>query len=99
MTGGGKDGSNPDVGPRHRRVSSSPLTQLLRPLYPGQFHQVKLNLYNIVTAIDFAQPRHLHFLSGMVSVIISRNYPFRWGWVPVLDGSPESELDFRMNPV
>ena len=37
MTGGGKDGRNPDVGPKRRRVSSSlsgpPLTQLLRPLY------------------------------------------------------------------
>ncbi|KAF7307809.1 hypothetical protein MKEN_01141000 [Mycena kentingensis (nom. inval.)] len=55
---------------------------LLRPLYPGQFHNVKLNLFNVVLVLDLSQPTSLNMLS-MVANIINRNFPFRFGVVPL----------------
>ncbi|KAH8825012.1 UDP-glucose:glycoprotein glucosyltransferase-domain-containing protein [Flagelloscypha sp. PMI_526] len=58
---------------------------LLRPMYPGQFHQVKLNMFNIVLVADLSQMPALNLLGGTISSIIERAYPFRWGLVPSTD--------------
>lgn len=64
------------------------LFQLLRPLYPGQFPNVKQNLFNIVLAVDLSRPSTLNFIAGTVFNLINRNLPFRFGVVPLLE-TPE----------
>lgn len=61
------------------------VTQLLRPVYPGQFPSVKLNLYNIVLVVDLSQTSSLTFIGGPVANIINRNFPLRFGVVPIAE--------------
>ncbi|EPQ50934.1 hypothetical protein GLOTRDRAFT_82068 [Gloeophyllum trabeum ATCC 11539] len=58
---------------------------ILRPIYPGSFHNIKLNLWNVVLVVDLSQSSSLNFLVGTVSNIIQRNFPFRFGVVPVVE--------------
>ncbi|KAJ7222294.1 UDP-glucose:glycoprotein glucosyltransferase-domain-containing protein [Mycena pura] len=58
---------------------------LLRPLYPGQFHNFKLNMFNIVLVLDLSMPSSLNMVTGPVVSIISRNFPFRFGIVPLAE--------------
>ncbi|KAF9461692.1 glycosyltransferase family 24 protein, partial [Collybia nuda] len=76
---------------RYSKWSASLLT-LLRPVYPGQFPNVKLNLYNIVLVVDLSQTSSLTFIGGPVANIIDRNFPLRFGVVPIA----ESEEGTRM---
>ncbi|KAH9930812.1 glycosyltransferase family 24 protein [Amylocystis lapponica] len=69
---------------RYARWGTS-LRLLLRPMYPGQFANVRLNLYNVVLAMDLSQSSSLHFLATTVSSIVGRNYPFRFGIVPLVE--------------
>jgi UDP-glucose:glycoprotein glucosyltransferase len=57
----------------------------LRQLYPGQFHNIKHNLFNIVLAIDLSQTTSLNFIAGAVASIIDGNFPFRFGVVPLIE--------------
>ncbi|EJC97612.1 uncharacterized protein FOMMEDRAFT_171561 [Fomitiporia mediterranea MF3/22] len=68
------------------------LTGLLRQLYPGQFHNVRQNLINVVLVADLSQMSSLNFIAGPVSNIISRNFPIRFGVVP----SAETEEGKKM---
>ncbi|OBZ72146.1 UDP-glucose:glycoprotein glucosyltransferase, partial [Grifola frondosa] len=58
---------------------------LLRPLYPGQFPSIKLNLFNVILAVDLSQSSSLNFIAVTVSNLIERNFPFRWGVVPLVE--------------
>jgi UDP-glucose:glycoprotein glucosyltransferase len=58
---------------------------ILQPMYPGQFHRIKLNLWNIVVAVDLSKTSAINFLGGSVHNIISRNFPFRFGVVPLCE--------------
>ncbi|KAK2461156.1 hypothetical protein APHAL10511_006683 [Amanita phalloides] len=73
---------------RYARWSPSFYT-LMRPLYPGQFPQLKRNMFNIILILDLSTPSSLHLLTGTISTIIERGIPFRWGLVPSL-ASPDS---------
>ncbi|KAF7297231.1 hypothetical protein MIND_00956200 [Mycena indigotica] len=64
---------------------------LLRPLYPGQFHSLKLNLFNIVLVLDLSESSTLDMLTS-ISNIINRGLPFRFGVVPLT----ETEDGLRM---
>ncbi|KAG7448716.1 uncharacterized protein BT62DRAFT_965246 [Guyanagaster necrorhizus] len=68
------------------------LSMLLRPLHPGQFHNIKLNIFNIVLVLDLSQTNALTFIGGAVSNIIERSFPFRFGIVPNI----ESEDGLKM---
>ncbi|KAK0452361.1 UDP-glucose:glycoprotein glucosyltransferase-domain-containing protein [Armillaria borealis] len=68
------------------------ISTLLRPLYPGQFHNIKLNIFNIVLVLDLSQTNALTFIGGAVANIIERSFPFRFGIVP----SIESEDGLKM---
>ncbi|KAJ7057937.1 UDP-glucose:glycoprotein glucosyltransferase-domain-containing protein [Mycena amicta] len=57
---------------------------LLRPLYPGQFHNIKLNLFNIVLVLDLSQSSSLNMVASVAN-IINRNFPFRFGVVPLAE--------------
>ncbi|KAI4517310.1 glycosyltransferase family 24 protein [Schizophyllum commune Loenen D] len=75
------------------------INALLRPLYPGQFPSLKLNLFNIVIVADLADPVAFSFVSNSVSNIIDRNFPFRFGVVPIgesLDSQRLAKLFYGM---
>jgi UDP-glucose:glycoprotein glucosyltransferase len=59
--------------------------QILRPLYPGQFHNVKLNMWNIIFAVDLSRTSAMNTIGGAINNIISRNFPFRFGVVPLCE--------------
>nr|GAT58270.1 predicted protein [Mycena chlorophos] len=57
---------------------------LLRPIYPGQFHSVKLNLYNVVIAVDLSRSSSFSMVVSIAN-IINRGFPFRFGIVPLVE--------------
>ncbi|KAI3613174.1 glycoprotein glucosyltransferase [Moniliophthora roreri] len=65
------------------------LHAILRPLYPGQYPSVKLNLFNIVLVVDLSQTSSINFITGAVGNIIQRNFPFRWGVAPIVGSSSD----------
>ncbi|KAK7462762.1 killer toxin resistant protein [Stygiomarasmius scandens] len=69
---------------RYARWPSS-ISALLRPLYPGQFHSVGLNLFNVILALDFSKTTSLNFIAGPISNIIDRGFPFRFGVAPIVE--------------
>ncbi|KAF9495097.1 glycosyltransferase family 24 protein [Pleurotus eryngii] len=69
---------------RYARWTTS-LLRMMHPTYPGMFHNIKLNIYNVILVIDLSQPTALNFVTGPVSNIIERNFPFRFGIVPILE--------------
>ncbi|KAJ7078310.1 glycosyltransferase family 24 protein [Mycena belliarum] len=88
-----------DIEKDSRYATWSPsIHALLRPLYPGQFHNIKLNLFNVVLVLDLSQPSSLHTLTGAVASIISRHFPFRFGIVPLAetdDGAKMARLFYH----
>ncbi|TDL22772.1 hypothetical protein BD410DRAFT_769716 [Rickenella mellea] len=83
---------------RYVRWDSS-LLGLLRGLYPGQFHQIRLNLFNVVLVMDLSQTSSLNFIAGAVKTIISRAFPFRFGIVPsveTLDGQKMARIFYYL---
>lgn len=58
------------------------LSQLLRQVYPGQFHSVRQNLVNVVLVVDLSKTSALNFLAAPVNNIITRGFPVRFGIVP-----------------
>lgn len=57
---------------------------LLQPLYPGQFHSIRLNLWNIVLVADLSLSSTANWLAS-ISNIIARRFPFRFGLVPLCE--------------
>jgi len=60
-------------------------------MYPGQLPSVKLNLFNVIIALDLSQTSSLNFLTGAVFNIIDRNFPVRFGLVPIVE-TEEGEI-------
>ncbi|KAJ7485860.1 glycosyltransferase family 24 protein [Mycena latifolia] len=65
---------------------------LLRPLYPGQFHNIKRNLYNVVLVLDLSQPSSVQTITGAVASIIGRGFPFRFGVVPAAQSEDGAKM-------
>jgi UDP-glucose:glycoprotein glucosyltransferase len=61
------------------------VSQLLRPVYPGPFHTIKRNLHNTVLLLDLSQRASLTWITGPISTIIQRGFPFRFGVVPLVE--------------
>ncbi|KAJ7513036.1 glycosyltransferase family 24 protein [Mycena galericulata] len=77
----------------------SSIHSLLRPIYPGQFHNIKLNLFNTVLVLDLSQPTSLQTITGSVASIIARSFPFRFGIVPLTeteDGAKMARLFYYL---
>ncbi|KAF8190189.1 hypothetical protein K438DRAFT_2018604 [Mycena galopus ATCC 62051] len=62
---------------------------ILRPLYPGQFHNVALNLFNTIFVLDLSTPAALTTVTNPIANIIARNFPFRFGIVPLVGGDDD----------
>ncbi|KAG2134823.1 glycosyltransferase family 24 protein [Suillus clintonianus] len=62
------------------------LTQLLRT-HPTQlfspYLRLRVNIINVVLALDFSQPRFFSLIASQVDGIVARGFPVRWGFVPV----------------
>ncbi|KAN0061637.1 killer toxin resistant protein [Thecaphora frezii] len=65
---------------------SNDLYSLLRPLWPGQFPQISVNLFNVVMVLDLGRRESCRFLSESIAPTIGR-VALHWGLVPGgLDG-------------
>lgn len=54
-------------------------------MYPGQFPNIRLNLFNVVLVLDLSQTSALQFITGSISNIINRTFPIRFGLVPITE--------------
>jgi UDP-glucose:glycoprotein glucosyltransferase len=55
----------------------------MRPIYPGQFHSVRRNTWNLVFVLDLASVPSLDVIATTASTLIQRGVPFRFGFVPM----------------
>ncbi|KAJ7787643.1 hypothetical protein B0H14DRAFT_2952377, partial [Mycena olivaceomarginata] len=72
---------------------------VLLPLYPGQFHNIRLNLFNIVLVLDLSRSAALHTLTDAVANIVTRGLPFRFGVVPLREteeGTKTAKLFYHL---
>ncbi|KXN87330.1 UDP-glucose:glycoprotein glucosyltransferase [Leucoagaricus sp. SymC.cos] len=69
---------------RYARWSPS-LYNLLQPMYPGMYPNVKHNLFNTILVMDLTQTSNVHLLATTVANIVNRGLPFRFGLVPMID--------------
>jgi len=60
-------------------------------MYPGQFPSVKANLFNVILVLDLSKTSSVNFIAGAMANILERNFPFRFGLVPVVE-TEESKL-------
>ncbi|TKY86670.1 hypothetical protein EX895_004310 [Sporisorium graminicola] len=67
---------------------SSDLMDLLRPMWPGKFPRLSLNLFNVVLVLDLSQKDTCRFLSDTVIQSLGR-VGLHWGLVP---GGLEDEV-------
>jgi UDP-glucose:glycoprotein glucosyltransferase len=54
-------------------------------MHPREFHSIKKNIFNIVTVLDLTNTHNLGFVSASVMNLINRGYPFRFGFVPIIE--------------
>ena len=59
--------------------------QFLRPLYPGQLHTVRRNIFNAVFVLDLALTTSLEIVTEQMIAMIKGNIPLRFGVVPMFD--------------
>lgn len=71
------------------------IESLLTPIYPGSFHTLGINLWNVVLAVDLSNRDSLIWIFKHVSNIINKKFPFTWGIVPLVD-TPEGAKAARI---
>jgi len=47
--------------------------------------KVKANLFNVVLILDLSSAESINFISGTMATIIKRDFPIRFGLVPVVE--------------
>jgi UDP-glucose:glycoprotein glucosyltransferase len=52
-------------------------------VYPGQFHSIRKNIYNLVFVVDYSLASSLDTIAGSISGMIRRGLPIRFGVVPM----------------
>lgn len=67
----------------------------MRPLYPGQLHTLRQNLYNIVLVLDLAQAMSLDTITSAVATMIQRGVPIRFGVVPMFNPAKDDLCELR----
>ncbi|KAI7903194.1 UDP-glucose:glycoprotein glucosyltransferase-domain-containing protein [Cokeromyces recurvatus] len=68
---------------------ASDVTEYTRPIYPGQLHQVRKNVFNLLMVEDLAQVESLSRIVNELYAMVKRSVPIRFGIVPIIkkDGS------------
>ncbi|WVQ70245.1 uncharacterized protein L199_008471 [Kwoniella botswanensis] len=61
----------------------------LRQLYPGQFHTVRKNTWNLIFVLDLAQVSSLDIIANSISPMIQRGLPIRFGVVPMFESGKD----------
>nr|XP_018263998.1 UDP-glucose:glycoprotein glucosyltransferase [Kwoniella dejecticola CBS 10117]OBR86156.1 UDP-glucose:glycoprotein glucosyltransferase [Kwoniella dejecticola CBS 10117] len=79
---------------RYKNWPSS-LGGFLRQVYPGQFHTVRRNTWNLVFVLDLAQIASLDIIANAISPMIQRGLPIRFGVVPMFEPGKD-DLSFHM---
>ncbi|WVR05054.1 hypothetical protein IAU60_002066 [Kwoniella sp. DSM 27419] len=59
------------------------ITGYMRQLYPGQFHTIRSNTWNLIFVLDLAQVSSLEIVASSISPMIQRGLPIRFGIVPM----------------
>lgn len=54
-------------------------------MHPREFHNIKRNIFNIVSMFDLTNTNTLGFVSASIMNLINRGYPFRFGLVPIVE--------------
>ncbi|KAJ7303149.1 hypothetical protein DFH08DRAFT_977220 [Mycena albidolilacea] len=72
-----------DANGRCRYAKWAPSIRSCLPLYPGQFHNIRLNLFNIVLMLDLSRPAALRTLTDAIANIVAWGLLFRFGVVPL----------------
>jgi UDP-glucose:glycoprotein glucosyltransferase len=57
----------------------------MRPLYPGQLHAIRLNMWNVILVLDLSQAVALETITSAVATMIQRGVPIRFGIVPMFN--------------
>ena len=70
-------------------------------MQPGPYGipNVRLNLVNVIFAVDLTQARSHYFLASTVNGLIARKFPLRFGIVPIIgdgEGSAKEEDAVRL---
>jgi len=63
----------------------------MRPLYPGQLHQLRKNIHHVVFALDFSKKEDLVRLLEEVVMLIKRQIPIRFGIVALAPTETDNE--------
>ena len=68
----------------------------MRPLYPGQLHQLRKNIHHVVFALDFSKKEDLIRLVEEIIMLIKRQVPIRFGIVALAPGETDNEASEQM---
>ncbi|WVN85210.1 uncharacterized protein L203_100355 [Cryptococcus depauperatus CBS 7841] len=63
----------------------------MRPLYPGQYHTVRQNTFNLIFVLDLSRLSSLDLIASSVSTMIQRGIPIRFGIVPTFTIAEEDD--------
>ena len=64
-----------------------PLYQMMRPIYPGQFHSIGLNLHQVIFVLDLSKISSIEIITSAVATLIQRGLPLRFGLVPAVESN------------
>ena len=68
------------------------VNQLLQPMFPGSFPNVRRNLFNTVLVMDLSRSSNVYFIATAVANIVNRGLPFRFGVVPIINDEDSESL-------
>jgi UDP-glucose:glycoprotein glucosyltransferase len=69
---------------KDRRYKGWPesLRELMRPVYPGQLHSIRKNVFSVIFLLDLTNTKHFQYLDS-IFLFIERNVPLRFGFAQV----------------
>jgi UDP-glucose:glycoprotein glucosyltransferase len=83
---------------RYSQWSDNPMT-MLRRIFPGQLHPMRINMHHLVVPIDFTSKADLSFINNEIGQFIERKIAIRFGLVPLLtndDAKDQSKIFYYL---
>ena len=65
-------------------------------MFPGQLPPVRKDIHNVIVPVDLSDPTDPEMVTEMITSLIKREVPVRWGIVPVVT-TPISEQHARVS--
>ncbi|KAF9586745.1 hypothetical protein BGW38_002767 [Lunasporangiospora selenospora] len=75
---------------------SPSLTQLLRPVFNGQFHNIRRNVINSLFVLDLSSPQAMELVSFELPNYVQRLVPFRFGILPLVQSEDGEDAKIAM---